>query len=85
VHKKPQTFEIVNKPEHHQSPVGARDNESCSSYSSSCASQDRMTAKHTSKDTIMTIPGVPGSKRRGRRYHEVNKSDVMTPNSPRRY
>jgi hypothetical protein len=43
---------------------------------------NRETAKHTSKDTIMTIPG---RKRRGRRYHEVNKSDVITPNSPRRY
>jgi hypothetical protein len=28
---------------------------------------------------------IPGRKRRGRRYHEVNKSDVLTPNSPRRY
>lgn len=24
-------------------------------------------------------------KNSGRRYHEVNKSDVLTPNSPRRY
>jgi len=32
----------------------------------------------------MSIPG-QHRKRRGRRYHEVNKSDVITPNSPRRY
>jgi hypothetical protein len=27
----------------------------------------------------------PKKHKHGRRYHEVNKSDVLTPNSPRRY
>ncbi len=27
----------------------------------------------------------PKKHKNGRRYHEVNKSDVLTPNSPRRY
>ena len=41
-----------------------------------------VTARHTSKDTVASAPG---KGRKGRRYHEVNKSDVITPNSPRRY
>ena len=64
---------------------------SCRSDSSGAASSGErncyprpsgQTAKHTSKDTIMSIPGMSS---KGRRYHEVNKSDVITPNSPRRY
>lgn len=41
-----------------------------------------VTARHTSKDTVTSGQG---KSRKGRRYHEVNKSDVITPNSPRRY
>jgi hypothetical protein len=53
-----------------------------SSHSLSPPSHDRETARHTSKDTLMTANP---KKNNGRRYHEVNKSDVLTPNSPRRY
>jgi hypothetical protein len=49
--------------------------------SNSSSPEGRATAKHTSKDTILAIP----VKNKGRRYHEVNKSDIITPNSPRRY
>jgi hypothetical protein len=57
------------------------------SLASECSSEDRMrpsavTARHTSKDTVASVQG---KSRKGRRYHDVNKSDVLTPNSPRRY
>ena len=76
-----------NEIQHHQSKHAEADvadspvkNFSCSSNSS--ASPDgRPTAKHTSKDTLLSFP----ARGRGRRYHEVNKSEVITPNSPRRY
>ena len=54
-----------------------------SSHSHSPPSHDQETARHTSKDTLLTMN--PKKQKNGRRYHEVNKSDVLTPNSPRRY
>ena len=57
------------------------------SLASEGSSEDRMrpsaiTARHTSKDTVASAQG---KSKKGRRYHDVNKSDVLTPNSPRRY
>lgn len=57
------------------------------SLASEASSEDRMrpsaiTARHTSKDTVASAQG---KSKKGRRYHDVNKSDVLTPNSPRRY
>lgn len=72
--RKPSTFELIDK--HEAIP------QALSLSSSSHSSEDRATARHTSKDTILTIPG---KHHKGRRYHEVNKSDIITPNSPRRY
>lgn len=77
--RKPPTFELIDRDE----AASVHDHGvSRSSNSSSMSSEGRATAKHTSKDTILTIPG---KNRNGRRYHDVNKSDIITPNSPRRY